>query len=208
MELEDALAPGVDLDTFFVEHVPALFEARRELFASTYDTAIIVSVYLSDTDARYTAEFRPDGCTVEKGEMIDFPQATLVGSSDYWESVKRHILKIAEPLERRAKQTGQPSKVTREFLDELERFDGEFVFEIAAADLDTPVPFRLILNDYDAPKGAPSVKIQASFDIGEQLARGDIKPGDLDGLVRVRGDMSLGLEVGGLLLKHFPELED
>jgi hypothetical protein len=208
MELEDALAPEVGLDTFFLEHVPALFEARRELFAAAFDTEVIVSVHLSDSGARYTGEFRADGCAVEAGEMIDFPVVTLVGSSEYWESVKRHVLEIAKPLERRAEKTRPPSKVTRKFLDELERFDGEFVFDIEADDLDEAIPFRLILNDYDAPEGAPALEIRASFEIGEQLARGEIRPGDLEGLVRVRGDMSLGLEVGGLLLKHFPELEN
>jgi hypothetical protein len=207
MELRDALAPEVTLETFVLEHVPTLFEARRELFAAAYDTSIIISVHLSDTDERYTAHFRRDGCTVERGEMIDFPVVTLVGSSQYWDSVKRHVLKIAEPLERRAKNAKMRSKVTRKFLDELERFDGEFVFDIEADDLDTPVPFRLILNDYEAPGGAPALKIRASFEVGEQLARGEINPKDLEGLVRIRGDMSLGLEVGGLLLKHFPELE-
>lgn len=207
MDLKEALAPDVDPEEFFVDKIPALFEARRELFASACDTAIIVSVHLMDTGERYTLEFSPEGCRVEKGEMIDFPVVTIAGSSQNWQEVKRHVLQVAEPLEKRAHKTEVPRKVTRDFLDKLERHDGEFVFDLSADDLDQPIPIKLILNDYEPPPGAPTLRVSASFDLGVRLARGDIKPSQVESEISVRGDMSLGLDVGGLILKEFPELE-
>lgn len=207
MKLDDALAPGVSPETFFLEYVPELFEARRDLFAEASTTAIIVSVHLTDTDERFTYEFRADGCTVEADEMIDFPVVTIAGSSEHWEQMKRHVLRVAKPLEARAHHTKPPHKLTRDFLDELERFDGEFQVKLTADDLDEAIPISLILNDYDVPGGAPKLRIQVSFETGEQLARDEIALADLDSRVRVGGDMGLGLEVGGLILKHFPELE-
>ncbi len=207
MKLDDALAPGVAPDTFFLDYVPELFEARRELFAKASEVALIVSVHLTDTDQRYTYEFRPDGCTVEADEMIDFPVATITGPSTQWEDLKRHVLTVARPLEERAHEHTPPNKVTRDFLDALERFDGIFKIKLTADDLDEPIALSIILNDYDAPSGAPELRITAAFETGEQLARDEVHLSDLDSHVRVGGDMSLGLEVGGLILKHFPELD-
>jgi hypothetical protein len=213
MKIEDALMPGVEPDAFFMECVPELFEARRELFAESCETEVIVSVHLTDLDARYTCEFSEDGCVVERGEMIDFPVATIVGQARHWEDFKRHVLSIVVTLEQRAHarranpDKAPPSKLTREFLEHLERFDGVFACELSAEDLDDPIPVQVILNDYEAPDGAPTLRIGASFETGEQLARDEIRPADLESRVRVGGELSLGLEVGGLLLKHFPELE-
>lgn len=207
MKIEDALAPGVDTETFFLEHVPALFEARRELFASAYDTPVIVSIHLTDTDEKYTYEFRPDGCEAEADEMIDFPVITVAGEAGRWEDFKRHVLDVAKLAEQRAHQTEPPRKITRKFLDEFERYDGEFVLELHAEDLAEPITVRGILNDYEKPAGAPSLHIGATFEMGEELARGDVLPRELESRVKIKGDLSLGLEVGGLLLKYFPELE-
>lgn len=207
MKLEDALAPGVELRTFFMEHVPALFEERQELFASAYATPVIISIHITDTADKYTFEFRPDGCTVEDDEMIDFPVATIAGTSDRWEDLKRHVVQVAKLADQRAHTTKVPRKVTRDFLDDFERYDGEFILELSADDLDEPITLRIILNDYEAPDGAPSLRIGASFEVGEELARGEIKPKDLESRLRVKGDVGFGLEVGGFILKHFPELE-
>lgn len=211
MKIEDALKPGISCDAFFMECVPELFAARQDLFRESSDTDVIVSVYLSDTDARYTCEFRADGCTVERDEMIDFPVATLVGEEADWENFKRHMLAILLPLEQRAHdyrdRAVNMSRLTPEFLEQLERFDGVFKCKISADDLDEPIELELILNDYDAPEGAARLRLGASFETVEAIARGEILPTDLQDRVRVGGELSLGLEVGGLLLKHFPELE-
>lgn len=207
MKLEKALAPQVGIDEFFQDHVPELFEARRELFAAASDTPVIVSVLLTDTGDRYTIEFRHDGCRVEKGEMIDFPVVTICGSTQDWQDVKRRTLRIAKPLEKRAHSYDPPRKLTRDFLKKLERHDGEFRFLVAGADRDEPIEMSLVLNDYDLPPGAPVITLSGSIETAEQLARGEIRPTDLDDKVRISGDVGLGLDVGGLLLEHFPELE-
>lgn len=207
MELHEALAPDVGIETFYEECLPALFEERRELFASVCEVPLIISVYLEDIDLRYTAEFRPDGCRVEPGEMIDFPVATLVGSSTDWDVVKRQTLRIVTPLEERAEGYRPPRKVTRAFLDDLERFDGEFAFILSDNTLDEPVEIGVVLNDYTLPPGAPKLTIETRFEVGERLARGDLSPSQLDASVKLGGDVGLGIDVGGLLLEHFPELE-
>jgi hypothetical protein len=207
MKLEVALAPEVTPRQFFEQHLPDLFEARRELFAKASTTSVIVSVHLSDVDERYTVEFSAEGCRVERGEMIDFPVLTLVGTRGDWDVVKRQALRIAKPLEERAHAHRPPQKLTREFLDALERHDGEFVFELSGEEIDQPVEIAIILNDYALPAGAPKLRIGASFELGERLARAEIRPSQLDGEVSVRGDMGLGIDVGGLLLEHFPHLE-
>jgi|GEM_PF-2438146 len=212
MKIEDALEPGISTDTFFMECVPELFKARQQIFQQSSDTDVIVSVYFKDTDARYTCEFRADGCAVERDEMVDFPVATIVGEEADWEDFKRHMLAILLPLEQRAndyreRAASTMSRLTPEFLAKLERFDGVFECKISAEDLDEPIEIALILNDYDAPDGAPRLRIGASFETGEALANGELFPTDLPDRVRVGGDLSLGLEVGGLLLKYFPELE-
>lgn len=212
MKIEDALKPGISPDTFFMECVPALFEARQEIFRESSEADVIVSVYLRDIDARYTCEFRADGCTVEADEMIDFPIATAVGEAADWEDFKRHMLAIMVPLEQRAddyrERAGSTmSRLTPEFLEKLERFDGVFECSISADDLDNPIKIDLVLNDYDAPDGVAHLRLGASFETGEAVARGEISPADLQDRVRVGGELGLGLEIGGLLLKHFPELE-
>lgn len=207
MKLRDAFAADVAIDEFFEDCVPALFDARRDLFAAACETRLIVSVWLQDTDARYTAEFHPDGCRIEAGEMIDFPVATVVGKSADWETVKRQTLRIAAPLEERARGYRPPRKLTRAFLDDLERFDGKFNFELRDASLDDPVEIGIILNDYVLPPGAPELTIETDFEVGVELACGDLRPSQLDARVGLKGDVGLGLDVGGLILEHFPELE-
>ncbi|AWV88926.1 hypothetical protein [Bradymonas sediminis] len=212
MKIEDALKPEVSPYVFFTEYVPELFEARRELFCESSEVDVIVSVYFSDTDARYTCEFRADGCTVECDEMIDFPVATIIGNESDWEDFKRHMLEILVPLERRAndyrdRAAASMSRLTAEFLEQLERFDGVFECTLTAEGLDAPIEVELVLNDYDAPDGAARLRLGASFETGMALATGEIFPTDLPDRVRVGGELSLGLEIGGLLLKHFPELE-
>lgn len=212
MKIEDALKPGISADTFFMECVPELFQARQRMFQESSDADVIVSVYFRDTDARYTCEFRADGCTVEREEMVDFPVATIVGEEADWEDFKRHMLTILLPLEQRAndyreRAASTMSRLTPEFLAELERFDGVFECKISAEDLNEPIEIALILNDYEAPDGAPRLRLGASFETGEALAVGELFPTDLPERVRVGGELSLGLEVGGLLLKYFPELE-
>src|SRR5690554_4736331 len=131
MKIEDALEPGISTDTFFMECVPELFKARQQIFQQSSDTDVIVSVYFKDTDARYTCEFRADGCAVERDDMVDFPVATIVGEEADWEDFKRHMLAILLPLEQRAndyreRAASTMSRLTPEFLAKLERFDGVF----------------------------------------------------------------------------------
>lgn len=213
MKIEDALKPGVTPAKFFVDYVPALFKARRELFAEVSDVDVIASVYMRDVDERYTCEFRADGCTVERDEMVDFPVATIVGDARDWEDFKRHLLGILVLLEQRAYSYRNdpakpaPSRLTRDFVDKLERFDGVFSVQLSAEGLQKPIAIQLVLNDYEAGQDAPLMKLAVSFETMEQFARGAIDPKQLGRHVRVGGEVSLGLELGGLLLKYFPELE-
>lgn len=206
MKFEEALGPDVDLETFFLENVPAAHQARLETFARGVDTPLIVCVALEDTGERYTFEFRTDGIDVEEGEMIDFPTVTIIGQSTYWETVRDHLREMAVVIQDRAGDRHAPRKVDRDFLDKFERFDGVIELQLAADSEEERVPLRIVLNDYDAPPGARHLVIRAPFSLGLDLARGDVAPSDLDQHVSASGDMSLAFDLTGFLNKEFPQL--
>ncbi|MGM0555631.1 MAG: hypothetical protein ACQEVA_04545 [Myxococcota bacterium] len=206
MEFEEALAPDVDVETFFLEKVAEVHRSRLEVFSRGVDTPIIVCVALEDIDERYTFEFRPDGIDVEHGEMIDFPVVTIIGKSIYWDTVRDHLREIAEIVQDRASDKHPPRKLTRDFLDKFERFDGIIELQLADEDLDERVLLKIVLNDYDAPSGARHVTIRAPFSLGLELARGDVHPSNLEQHVSASGDMGLAFDLTGFLNKEFPEL--
>jgi hypothetical protein len=206
MEFEEALGPDVDVETFFEENVAEVHRSRLEIFSRGVDTPIIVCVALDDLDERYTYEFRPDGIEVEHGEMIDFPVVTIIGEAKYWETVRDHLREIAEAVHARASDKHPPRKLTRDFLDKFERFDGVIELQLVDDDLDERVQLKVVLNDYDSPAGARHLTIRAPFSLGLELARGDVHPSNLEQHISASGDMGLAFDLTGFLNKEFPEL--
>lgn len=206
MKLEEALDADIDVKTFFSEIVAEVHESRLEIFSRGVDTPLIVCIGLEDLGERYTYEFRPDGIDVEHGEMIDFPVLTILGSSQNWPTVRKHLHEIAEIVQERASGRRPARRLTREFLDRFERFDGLIELQLTDDELDEPVELKVILNDYDAPASARHLVIRAPFSLGVDLARGDVHPSNLESHVRASGDMGLAFDLTGFLNKEFPEL--
>jgi hypothetical protein len=206
MKLEEALGQDVDAETFFLENVPEVHRSRLEIFSRGVDTAIIVCIALEDIDKRITFEFRTDGLDVEEGEMIDFPVLTIIGSSEYWDTVRAHLHDIAEIVQERASNGQPPRKLTRAFLDKFERFDGVIELQLSSDRIEERVPLKIVLNDYDPPPGARHLVIKAPFSLGLDLARGDVHPSNLEQHISATGDMSLAFDLTGFLNKEFPEL--
>ncbi len=207
MEFDDALADDVSPTEFFEETLPELFEARLDRFEQYSDIPILISIHLTDRDQRYSFEFNADGLRSTDGEFIDFPILTLEGTAEQWETVRRHTRELLGQLDERAAQHTPPNRITRDFLDDLERHDGVFELNIEANERDEPVSMRLVLNDYEAPPRAREVTLSTSSDVFYDVVEGRRSPAEAARNASLSGDMSLAFDIGGLLMSHFPELD-
>lgn len=208
MDFDDAFGSDVSPREFFEEKLRDLFESRLDRFDRLSDTPIRASVHLTDLDQRYSFEFDSEGLRSTEGEFIDFPVVTVEGSSEQWETVREHTRELLERIEARTRHRTPDNRITRRFLDELERHDGVFTLEIATEERDEPVVIQLILNDYQAPPRAREVEMSCSADLLYDVANGDRTPAEAARSASLSGDLSLAFDIGGLLMSHFPELDD
>lgn len=189
------------VEEFFEEIIPKLHGERRD-FADFSDVDVIVSVYLADTDKRFTGEFRRDGtCTIEDDEMIDFPVITLIGYEKYWDVVKKHAIDLARTLDERKDELRSQYRLTRQFLDDFERYDGKI--DITITGPDGEVEMSLVLNDYEPVDGAREFGFEIPLELIEAVATGEEDPGKAAKKLKIRGDYGFATVLGGFLLEQF-----
>jgi len=207
MDIADAFEGDVSPETFFLERLPELHGSRLELFDQYSETTLRFCIHLTDVDRRFCIELSGDGCRAIEGEFIEFPVATLQGKRSDWEAVRDRAETLFEKGRQALHERPPSNKITREFLDDFERYDGVVDVELGLEPGRDPVEMRLIFNDYDAVPGAPELGVDLSADLIERVLDGEIEPDEARESVGVSKDVGFAFELSGLLLNHFPELD-
>lgn len=207
MDFDEAFGPEVTHEEFFLEKLPALHEDKLDLFATYCETTLRFCVRLEDIGQTFSVELAPDGARAIEGEFIDFPIVTLEGETGNWELVKEHARRLFQKGEEALKRRPPTRKITRSFLDDLERFDGVIHLGINGESIDNPVEVRAILNDYQAPPRAREVEVTLSVDLVDQVAEGEKGASEAADALSLSRDVTLAFDLGGLVMNHFPELE-
>lgn len=203
MELTEELSEADSPVEFLEESVPRLHSENLQLFSSVVPEPIIVSFYFEDVDRRVSIRLDSDGCEVREGMFIDFPVATIEGRVDEWEAFKESVMPLARTLEK-LERTRSPKRVPVAFLDEFEKYDGVFEIQLMAGDSALDLhPLRVILNDYEPIGGAPEVRISVDTEaVHTALQRGSGAT-NLTTQMNLEGDVSLAMDIGGLISTHF-----
>jgi hypothetical protein len=202
----DALAPGVTLEEFFMEHLERIHDTQKGEFHKVSAEPLVMSFDFPDTGERYTFALSSDGCEVEDDELADFPVATLIGTAGHWEAIKPDLLELARALEKASgdhEQRYGGRAITRDILDEFERFDGTIVIEVTGGSAGEPVTFELALNDYVKHDDADFIKVKIDYGVALEMAAGTLEPRDARGKVKLSGKTSFGLELAGFFSAHF-----
>lgn len=208
MDTADAFASDVTMAEFLLEKLPRLHDERLDVFELYSDATLRFSVYLKDVDRRFSVELSAEGSRAIEGEFIDFPIVTLQGEESNWEFIRDHARRLFEKGEKGLRKHPPPDRISQAFLDEFERFDGTLTVRLVLEDRDEPVEMRLILNDYEPYPGARSIDIRIPMRVAQGVMEGRVDPSDARDGIDVSGDMSLGLDLSGLILEHFPALEN
>jgi HSP20 family molecular chaperone IbpA len=207
MEYDEAVRADVTPEEFFLEKLPALHRERLDNFERFCETTLRFSIRLRDVDEQFSVELRPDGARAREGEFIDFPVATIEGSTGPWKSVKRYLKRAFEEGERALEQQPPSDRIDDEFLAEFERFDGVVEVTLEFPGLNEPAEFRIVLNDYQAPPDAPTLRAEVGTESLEGLLEGRCTAEEAVQSAELSGDMSLAFELSGVVLRHFPGLE-
>jgi hypothetical protein len=207
MNLLDALEEYSDFKDCVGSGLPEAHRDHLEDFQRLSNTDLVISFCLQPDDDFITLRLRSDGCDVEYMEMIDFPQATICLSEADWDYLRDGLLKLGRRLQKKegVEKRLEQVEITTADLDALTRLDG--VFEVVIGDLidGEQITVELILNDYVSPPGASRCEVHVQWD--ELLEAADHAGKGLSSILNLEGDMSLAMEVGGLLLERFPQLE-
>lgn len=207
MDFDEAFGPEVTHEEFFLEKLPQLHEEKLDLFATYCETTLRLCIRLEDLDRTFSVELAPDGARAIEGEFIDFPVVTLEGETGNWDLVKKHARRLFEKGEEALKRRPPNHKISRAFLDDLERYDGVLNVTISGESLDDPIEVRAILNDYQAPPRAREVDVTLSVDLVDQVAEGDKGASEAADALSLGRDVTLAFDLGGLMMNHFPDLE-
>lgn len=201
--VEAALAPGVSVRDFFMKHVEQIHAARLADFNRVSAAPVVLSVYLTDTDARYTVALRHDGCEVEDDELDDYPVVTLIGKESDWERTKTEVLKMARALEARRGELEARVKApvwTEAARAEFERFDG--LIRVTVTDTGgAPVSLELVLNDYAHSRGQ-ALEVTLPLSLLGGISGGQISPDAAGGQLRLGGHRAMAAVLAGFWSKR------
>ncbi len=202
--LRQALSAGVGPRAFFMKWAAKVHAARSADFARLSEIPLCFSLMFTDVDERYTVVLRQGGkLEVEDDESDDFPMATVEGLEADWELVTSHILRLAEVLEGRRAELERKitKKMTEKIRAELEKMDG--VIEVEIVDGARTVRWRVILNHYEAQRGAPSFKVKVPLSMIEDVVHGRQEPAAAVKAASVTGDTKFALGLAGFFSRHF-----
>lgn len=202
MDILDALADDVSIREFFVDWAPRLFAARRDDFAAASAVDLVLCFKFEDTDEVYTLEMSRGGLVVEDDEMIDFPALTVVGLAKNWPRVRERLRPLAEQLERRREQVRDSFRVTQAFVDDWEKFDLVIDIEVTDGSPGGGIKFSVVLNDYNAPKGARRFGFTVPLQALDAMAGGRQSPEQVARGLKITGDVRVAATFGGMILSH------
>lgn len=198
--IEEALRIGLPREDVFMTYVPRAHALQQELFERASNVPVVVSFWFEDVDERYTFEFGPNGSEVERGEMVDFPQVTIVANASDWETIREKVKELAlllqdhrDALEGRY---GGQAPLSRSVLEAFERFHGEIRVTVDG------VKLRVILNDYVSTPGDPWFGMEIGTDALKGVIQGQVEPREILKQVQIKGQMSFALELAGFLSKQ------
>ncbi len=200
MDFSEIFGADVDVRRFFFEMLPQIYEERGSDFSAFSQEPIIFSVYLKDSQERFSAELHADGVSVEDDEMIDFPLVSICGYKKYWDTVKRHSVTIAEEFDEKRENFKGQFVVTREFLDDFERIDASI--DVVIFNEDEAVEMTLVLNNYDDDEHHRRFAVELPLELVEAVASTETDIVDAAKSLKIQGDMKLAMELGGLFLKY------
>lgn len=208
MNAEEAFAAGISPEEFFLEVIPRLHESRLERFVQFSSAKLILSVFFSDTQKRYSCELGSKKARSRAGELVDFPVLSLEGQEKDWEVVKSHLRVLLDEADRRADAYVGHVHLTQAILDEFERFDGVIEIRLTGGlsgggSVDSALDFRVVLNDYEAGKGARTLSLEMPLASLEDVIVGRKTAAEVAKGLVLRGDKMFGVNLGGFFLKHF-----
>lgn len=199
--IKKALGEGVTRKELFKVYVPKAHEMRKDLFARASEVPIIISFWFEDVDERYTCEFSPRGCEVEVGEMIDFPQATIVMQASDWDEVRGYLERYGLMLEKhREELEGRyvaNDPMGEDIKDAFESLHGMIKVDVEG------IKLKVILNDYEESKGDPCFAVDVTHRLIEDLIQGKVEPRHVAGQVKVKGQVSFAMDLAGFITRHF-----
>lgn len=204
MDWDTVLDPSLSPEEVILERLVELHQARREDFASFVSTELIVSLEFADIGERFTLALGPDQARAVRGDMIDFPQASLRGQAAEWKRSIALLGRLVHPADERIDHYQGRVEIDRGIRDDFERFDG--VLEVEIVDLPDggdPITFEVILNDYDEPPRARRARISIQWSVLEDLANGRVTPVEAARRATLRGAVGLALELGGFCMAEF-----
>ena len=132
---------------------------------------------------------------------------TIEGEEANWDFIRKHAQRMFEKGEEALKAKPPKDRVDRAFLEDLERFDATLTVKLHFEERSEPVMMRAILNDYDPVPGARSIEFSMPMKVADAVLEGSMGKGAARDAIDISGDMSLGFDLSGMMLEHFPELE-
>ena len=190
---DEFFAEDVTVETFLEEHLPVLHRERLERFGHMTRVPIILSFLLEDTGDRFTVRLDSQGVEVERGEMIDFPLATIVTQRSYWQEGKDHFRRLLALMDAYPALAGgryRELALTKAVVEEFERFEGLIEVQLRGMK-DKEMRFGVVLNDYETDPAAPRFVVSVSIERVYQLARNEITPSDVARDLQIEGQMKL-----------------
>ncbi len=204
MDWDEVLDPASTPEEVLVEKIPAFHRSRLDDFRQFVSTSLIVSVEFIDEKEQYTLLLGPDEARCERGEMIDFPQATLRGSAGQWSRSLQLASKLVVPADAQIDRYEGRVELTEAIKSGFEQFDG--VLEVAICDLPDGGPsleFDVVLNDYRPPEWAQKAQLVVQWSDLVDLAHGRISPVQMARKTSVKGAVGLAFDIGGYLMREF-----
>ena len=207
MNAEEAFAAGISPEEFFLKVIPRLHESRLERFVEFSSASLIFSVLFTDTKKRYSCELGTKKARCSAGELVDFPVLSIEGKEKDWEEVKSHLRVLMSEADRRADAYVGHVHLTQAILDEFERFDGVIEIRLTGglggSSSASSMDFRVVLNDYEAVKGARTLSLEMPMASLEDVIMGNKTAAEVARGLVLRGDKLLGMNLEGFFLKHF-----
>lgn len=207
MEIAEAFRGDVSPETFFLERLPALHDHHLELFARYSEATLRFCIHLTDVQRRFSVELGPEGSRAIEGEFIDFPVLTLEGRRADWGLVREVAAGLFEKGACALRERPPDNRITREFLDDFEHYDGNLEVLVGFEQRTSPVEMRLVLNDYAPVRDAPELQVELSVELLTAVLEGRIEAEEAREAVELSKNVGFAFELSGLLLNHFPELE-
>lgn len=192
----------VDVPTFFEKTARVVFEERREELDSYLECPVIICTRMMDTDRLWTSKVSTKRLVIEDEEMVDFPVITVEGREENWPLVREATAEILDLLDARREEYKGKGRWTQKIQEAFEAFDGTISVTLTDPSLSRPIGVRIILNNYE-DSGYKTFHVTVPLSTLYGVARGEIALETAAKGLKIGGDMSLALDLGGFFATHF-----